>query len=85
MDYNKAHNITPKTIQKGIRDVLYATDTAPDDSVKNLKINKSMDINLQIELLSEQMKLAAAELRFEDAAKLRDKIRTLEGAVAAKS
>lgn len=85
MDYNKAHNITPKTIQKGIRDVLYATDTAPDDSVKNLKINKSMDINLQIELLSEQMKLAAAELRFEDAAKLRDKIRTLEGAVTAKS
>lgn len=78
MAYNKEHGITPKTIQKGIRDVLYATDTAPDDSVKDLKINKSMDVHLQIELLTEQMKLAAAELRFEDAARLRDKIRKLE-------
>ncbi|MBE7022514.1 MAG: excinuclease ABC subunit UvrB, partial [Ruminococcaceae bacterium] len=79
MAYNEAHDITPKTVQKSIRDVLYATDAAPDDSVKNLKPDKNMDINLQIELLSEQMKLAAAELRFEDAARLRDKIRTLAG------
>ncbi|MBE7010196.1 MAG: excinuclease ABC subunit UvrB [Ruminococcaceae bacterium] len=76
-DYNEAHGITPKTIQKGIRDVLSATDTAPDTSVKQLTPDKAMDINLQIELLAEQMKLAASELRFEDAAKLRDKIRTL--------
>ncbi len=78
MAYNEANNITPKTIEKSIRDVLYATDSAPDESVKEIKLNKSMDINLQIEILSEQMKLAAAELRFEDAAKLRDKIKTLE-------
>ncbi|MBE7049069.1 MAG: excinuclease ABC subunit UvrB [Ruminococcaceae bacterium] len=76
--YNKTHGITPQTIQKGIRDVLYATDTAPDESVAKIKVNKTMDIYLQIEILSEQMKLAAAELRFEEAAKLRDKIRTLE-------
>lgn len=78
MAYNDAHGIVPKTIKKGIRDVLSATDTAPDDSVRDVKINKTMDINLQIELLSEQMRLAASELRFEDAAKLRDKIRLLE-------
>ncbi len=77
MAYNETHGIIPKTIQKGIHDVLYATDAAPDETVKTLKIDKNMDINLQIEILSEQMKLAAAELRFEDAAKLRDKIRTL--------
>jgi len=76
--YNKAHGITPKTIQKGIREVLYATDSAPDESVKDIKLNKSMDIHLQIEILSEQMKLAASELRFEDAARLRDSIRRLE-------
>lgn len=76
--YNTAHGITPKTIQKGLRDVLYATDAAPDESVKDVKISKSMDINLQIEILSEQMKLAAAELRFEEAARLRDRIRVLE-------
>ncbi len=77
-EYNKEHGITPKSIKKGIRDVLYATDTAPDETVRELKIDKTMDINLQIEILSEQMKLAASELRFEDAARLRDKIRTLE-------
>ena len=78
MAYNEEHGITPTSIKKGIRDVLYATDTAPDDSVKDIKLSKSMDIHLQIEILIEQMKLAAAELRFEDAAKLRDKIRKLE-------
>ncbi len=78
MAYNEAHGITPKTIVKGIRDVLYATDSAPDDSVKEVKLSKDMDIHLQIEILTEQMKLAASELRFEDAAKLRDKIKSLE-------
>jgi len=78
MAYNEEHSITPTSIQKGIRDVLYATDTAPDDSIKDMKLSKSMDINLQIEILTEQMKLAATELRFEDAAKLRDRIRAME-------
>ena len=78
MAYNKEHGITPQTIKKGIRDVIYATSTAPDDSVKDIKLSKSMDIHLQIEILTEQMKLAASELRFEDAAKLRDRIKTLE-------
>ncbi|MBQ9915226.1 MAG: UvrB/UvrC motif-containing protein, partial [Clostridia bacterium] len=81
MAYNKKHGITPKSVTKGIRDVLYATDSAPDESVKDIKLSKGMDIHLQIEILSEQMKLAAAELRFEDAAKLRDKIRSLESKV----
>ena len=58
--------------------MLYATDSAPDDSVKDIKLSKGMDIHLQIEILSEQMKLAATELRFEDAAKLRDRIKALE-------
>lgn len=78
MSYNEAHGITPKSIVKGIRDVLYATDIAPDESVKDIKLSKGMDIHLQIEILSEQMRLAASELRFEDAAKLRDKIKALE-------
>ena len=78
MAYNKEHGIVPKTIKKGIREVISATEAAPDESVKDIKITKSMDINLQIEILAEQMKLAATELRFEDAAKLRDKIKSLE-------
>lgn len=78
MAYNEANGITPKSIVKGIRDVIYATDSAPDETVKDIKLNKGMDIHLQIEILSEQMRLAATELRFEDAAKLRDKIKALE-------
>lgn len=77
-EYNKKHGITPKTISKSIREVLQATEEAPDVSAKDIKISKSMDINMQIEILSEQMRLAASELRFEDAAKLRDKIRALD-------
>ncbi len=81
MTYNEAHGITPKSVVKSIRDVLYATDSAPDESIKDVKIDKGMDINLQIEILSEQMKLAASELRFEDAAKLRDKIKKLQAQI----
>ncbi len=76
-EYNKKHNITPKTISKGIRDVLSATEEEPDADIKDIKISKTMDINMQIEILSEKMRLAASELRFEDAAKLRDKIKVL--------
>ena len=78
MAYNEEHGITPQTIIKDIRDTISATDEAPNESVKGIKITKSMDIHLQIEILSEQMKLAATELRFEEAAKLRDRIKELQ-------
>ena len=78
MEYNEKHGIVPKTIIKDIRDTISASDDVPDESIKSVKITKSMDINLQIEILSEQMRLAATELRFEDAAKLRDKIKELQ-------
>ena len=76
-EYNKKHGITPKTISKSIREVLSATDEMPDSSAADIKISKTMDINMQIEVLSEKMRLAASELRFEDAARLRDKIKAL--------
>ena len=78
MEYNEKHGIVPKTIIKDIREAISATDEAPDESVKGIKITKSMDIHLQIEILSEQMRLAASELRFEDAAKLRDRVKELQ-------
>ena len=78
MDYNEKHGIVPKTIQKDIREVISASAAPADDSIREVKITKDMDINLQIEILAEQMKLAAGELRFEDAARLRDKIKALE-------
>ena len=78
MAYNKEHNITPTTIKKDVRDVISAMGEAPDETVKDIKITKGMDINLKIEILTEQMKLAASELRFEDAASIRDKIKSIQ-------
>lgn len=75
--YNEANGITPQSIKKNIREIISPMGEAPDESVRDVKISKSMDINLQIEILSQQMKLAAEELRFEDAASLRDKIKKL--------
>lgn len=76
--YNEEHNITPQSIKKNIRTVISAMGEAPDETVKDFKISKDMDINLQIEILTEQMKLAASELRFEDAAAIRDRIKSIQ-------
>jgi len=78
-DYNEKNGITPQSIKKNIREIISPLGEAPDESVRDIKISKSMDINLQIEILKEQMKLAAEELRFEDAAALRDKIKKISG------
>ena len=75
--YNEKHGITPQSIKKNIREVISPMGEAPDESVRDIKLSKGMDINLQIEILNQQMKLAAEELRFEDAASLRDKIKKL--------
>ncbi len=76
--YNEENGITPQSIKKNIREVISPMGEVPDESIRDIKISKSMDINLQIEILTEQMKLAAEELRFEDAASLRDKIKKLQ-------
>ena len=77
-EYNEKHHITPQSIKKNIRNVISTMGEAPDETVADIKISKKMDINLQIEILTEQMKLAASELRFEDAASIRDRIKLLQ-------
>lgn len=78
--YNKENNITPRTIIKGVRDVIEATKVA-EDTVKygfNAKENMQKDeIEKLIIKLSEEMKEAASNLQFERAADLRDKIEEL--------
>ncbi len=76
--YNEQNGITPQSIKKNIRDVISPMGMPPDESVRDIKLSRNMDINLKIEILTEQMKLAAEELRFEDAAAIRDKIKTLQ-------
>ena len=67
-NYNKEHNITPRTINKAINEVI---SNEVEEKAKNTKLTKKeqMDIMQNIE---EEMKLAAKNLDFERAMELRD-------------
>ena len=69
--YNEEHNIIPRTIKKNISDVIAATQ-AEEESAPKFNAQK---VIMQLE---EEMKKAAEELRFEDAAKIRDRIKRLK-------
>lgn len=81
-EYNLKHGITPKSVQKGIRDVIEITKVAEEDAKYFIRGDEdSMDkdeILEIIEKLDNEMKAAAAELQFERAAELRDKIAELK-------
>ena len=74
--YNKEHNITPRTIQKSVRDSIKATQT--EDIGIEYKFEKEEDIKETINKLTDQMLEHASKMEFEQAAELRDKIKELE-------
>lgn len=87
MEYNLKHNITPKSIVKPLDEDIFAQFRAEgsenyeelSEEVETiLKLGENLDINDYISLLEEEMYKAASELRYEDAAKLRDKILELK-------
>ncbi|MGE5329705.1 MAG: excinuclease ABC subunit UvrB [Deltaproteobacteria bacterium] len=81
LQYNKENNITPKSIQKGVREVIQATKLAEDEveyKISGMKGASKKEINKIISELTAEMKDAAANLQFERAADLRDRIRELE-------
>lgn len=75
--YNKEHGITPTTINKAVRDLIIISKTAEDDSGKSSKDPESMSLNelkvLEKEL-NKRMRVCAAELNFEEAAVIRDRL-----------
>ncbi len=77
--YNEEHNIVPTTIKKSIRDVIEATKPVDAKAQKdNIKIQRgTIDGELMIIKLTDEMNKAARELDFERAAMLRDKIKEL--------
>ena len=75
-EYNKEHNIIPKTIQKSVRDSIKATQT--EDVGIEYKFEKEEDIKEAINNLTDQMLEHASKMEFEQAAELRDKIKELE-------
>lgn len=81
-EFNRRHNITPKTIRKDVRDVLEATRVAekvPEYlSGKSLRDIPRRQIPSVIKKLQKEMREAARDLEFERAAILRDMIFELE-------
>ncbi|CAM4058805.1 excinuclease ABC subunit B [Bacillus manliponensis] len=82
-EYNEKHGITPKTIQKGVRDVIRATTAAEDGEqyeaapLTSKKMTKEERANT-IARLEKEMKEAAKALDFERAAQLRDSLLELK-------
>ncbi len=75
--YNEAHGITPQTIKKAVRDLIRITSKAEKDITEEEKDPESMsreELEKAIRKLSKRMEQAAAELNFELAAELRDKM-----------
>ena len=75
--YNKAHGITPESVKKSVRDVIEATKTADDvsdyEGKSPLELTRK-ELTEYVKKLEKEMKQAAADLQFERAAQLRDRI-----------
>jgi len=76
--YNKEHNITPKSVIKGVRDIIEATKAAEEETEYKTK-SKDISISEYIIELEKEMLKAAENLEFEKAAYYRDEIRELKG------
>ena len=74
-EYNEAHGITPKTIQKSIRDTIKIT--VVEDIQSEYDIDDDESIENIIEKLTDEMLKCAQNMEFEKAAELRDKIKAL--------
>ncbi|NMB08677.1 MAG: excinuclease ABC subunit UvrB, partial [Tissierellia bacterium] len=72
--YNKEHNIVPKSIVKGVRDVIEATIALEDEEKYEAEVFSGEEIGAMIEALQSAMLKAAEELNFEKAAELRDRM-----------
>ena len=75
--YNEEHGITPKTIQKAVRDLISVSRKVAASELQMEKDPESMsekELEKLIKELEKQMKKAAADLNFEAAAELRDKL-----------
>jgi excinuclease ABC subunit B len=80
LEFNRANDIVPATIRKEVRSILAPEETAPSGelSVEGLGPRWRERLPLLVANLEEEMHLAAERLDFEEAARIRDKIRRLQ-------
>ena len=77
MKYNEEHGITPTTVKKSVRDAISIFKKVAAEELRMEKDPESMstkELEKLIKDIEKQMKKAAAELNFEAAAELRDKL-----------
>ena len=75
--YNEEHGITPQTVKKSVRDLISISKKVAAEELRLEKDPESMsekELEKLIKDVTKQMKKAAAELNFEAAAELRDKL-----------
>ena len=75
--YNEEHGITPTTIKKAVRDLIAisrAAEKAPSADEKDLESMSAKELNKLVKEIQKKMHQAAAELNFEEAAVLRDRM-----------
>lgn len=76
-EYNVKHGITPTSIQKKVRDLISISkkiDQNINDIEKDMESMSKQELNELVKKITKQMHAAAAELNFELAAELRDKM-----------
>jgi excinuclease ABC subunit B len=76
-EYNEAHGITPTSIQKKVRDLISISKKAESslkDMTKDMESMSRQELEAMLKTITQQMHAAAAELNFEKAAELRDKM-----------
>ena len=80
-EYNEEHGITPQTIKKAVRDLISISKAIAKEELRLEKDPESMtdkELDALIAKVEKQMRKAAAELDFESAAMLRDKMTELK-------
>ncbi len=78
--YNEEHGITPQTIRKAVRDLISISKAVAKEEQKFAKDPESMnekELKKLIETVEKNMRKAAADLNFEAAMELRDKMMEL--------
>ena len=79
--YNEEHGITPQTIKKAVRDLIAiskAVSTSEEEFKKDPESMDARELEKLAKELTKKMRQAAAELNFEEAAKLRDRMKEVK-------
>ncbi|WP_085787247.1 excinuclease ABC subunit UvrB [Ketogulonicigenium robustum] len=79
--YNEEHGITPQTVKKNVEDVLFGTFAGDTDMARvtaTIKPGKGGNLQAVLDGLRADMRKAAENLEFEEAARMRDEIKRLE-------